>query len=113
MFEPDLELREKVFGKMGWTRDDYYGIWIHSSSKKFFKKLPPIETTWEETVRLIKWMRKRGYDYIAHGYDNFSWGKVRTIISPPYKFMSIFKKVKIIDDNIAFAACKAFLEVEL
>ena len=111
-FQPDLEVREKVFRKMEWKtgKGNLVGNqvlpkgyrWL-SPNGDYYKELPPIETTWEVCAEyLVPFMREKHCDYL---YDScFEWenGDGHTIGS-----------AEIHNDNIALTACKAFMEVEI
>lgn len=105
MFKDDLELREKVFRKMNrlayfWT-DEH--LWSKGESAGH---LPPIEKDWQVTAEyLVPFMRGRGWMYSVFFSGDFCWemqgGKYQSSVT------------EITNDNIARAACEAFLRVEL
>ena len=115
-FQPDLELREKVFIKIEWEQldagrdtDDLWWWKKDKSDGGYFQELPPLEITWEVCAEfLVPFMREKGFDY-------------QIVIWPTdmevFKFGNLLKNIsyhaEIKDDNIALAACKAFMEVEL
>ena len=125
----EAELREQVFRKMGWRKKPftldsgkvienlYWDITATEfDTEKMYPPLllPPIETSWEVCAKyLVPFMRERGYSWTATVYQ-FSdrlhsdfhfewWHETKTTV-----YESDIK-----DDNIAEAACKAFMEVEL
>ena len=119
------ELNKKVFKKLGWIYsifvDHPAGIfkWYPPNEFDFdkgFKELPPISSTWEDCAKyLVPFMRGKGFNwgteygapmgggpYDGQQLHEFYWHHTG-------KFVTVF----IENDNIAFAACKAFMEVEL
>ena len=119
-FQPDLELREKVFIKMEWEQldagrdtDDLWWWKKDKSDGGYFQELPPIETSWEVCVEyLVPFMRERGikWDIVNSRRPNtgrlFCWREKSTA-----EFLD--KGLEIHNDNIALAACEAFMEVEM
>jgi hypothetical protein len=118
MFEEDFELREKVFKKMGWTQestDTHTSFWWTDHEMNEHEEiLPPIETTWEVCAKyLVPYMRGKCW----------SWSKQNSFSNACFPYMGGSKewfvwrelknpiKAEIINDNIARAACEAFLEV--
>ena len=103
-----MTLREQVFRKMGYWNAD--GLWIDSDDDTSIGiELPPIDSQWEITAKyLVPFMRDKGFDY-------------QIVIWPTnmevFKFGNLLKNISyhaiIKDDNIAEAACKAFMKVEL
>ena len=111
MFEPDLELREKVFRKMGYERkDDGHKVFWRTDERLFLEPLPLIETSWEVCAKyLVPFMRDKGWGFYV-SCDNesenyFNWGRND---KPPFAVGA-----DIVEYNSALAACKAYLEVEL
>lgn len=127
-FMPDLELREKVFRKMGWevkfshnsTEGYEYYRWIkdgkilndivfHEGDQGDEVVLPPIETDWQITAKyLVPFMRDMEAGWYIREKNQwghfFCWAKVG--FQPR-------GTAKIIEANIPRAACEAFLEVKL
>jgi len=114
-----MTLCEQVFRKMGWKlepdeRPECDGIsWWWSADKKdggYFQELPLIDSQWEVTAKyLVAFMREREYYWIVHikfGVLTFKWMRRSKEYMRDYEF-------EIIDDNIAEAACKSFMEVSL
>jgi len=94
------QLREQVFRKMGYWNAD--GLWIDSDDDTSIGiELPPIDSQWEVTAKyLVPFMREKGYEYDISGAGSyFGWEE------------STYAEIK--NDNIAEAACKAFIEVSL
>ena len=97
---------------MGWIVVGSWEAW-ESPDGETYKPLPPIDSQWEVTARfLVPFMRQRGFNYCVDGYSwklgmRFNWqGQLE---GQPYQESD----AEIKDDNIAEAACKAFMEVEL
>jgi len=120
-----MTLREQVFRKMGWKHHTEYlpGCVAGESIKGYWSppdfdgnnfeccvfQLPPIDEQWEVTAKyLVPFMRL--YEYNISGGDDFNWVLIseRKYDEP---LSSGYAEIK--DDNIAEAACKAFMEVEL
>lgn len=119
MFKEDLELREKVFKRMGWelTSLNYFGLhWkypdmpvLTAGNVIWEDELPPIETDWQVTAQyLLPFMRGKGFGYEL--LENESGIKVYFHWMPRH-IHSGCSTSEIINDNIALAACQAFLEV--
>jgi len=76
------------------------------------KKLPPIETTWEVAAEyLVPFMRGKGYVMEIREGSLLSWLGTREVVNldgPPNVFYAEIK-----NDNLALAACEAFMEVNL
>ena len=126
MFKEDLELREAVFKKIGFYQEDlYFGalketypVWRKEGWDRndWWQNLPPIETDWQVTAEyLVKYMREKGWDYEIWQYTKkeempkqFCW-----LQEPDNNGMRSDTWHEIQNDNIAEAACRAFLEVEL
>jgi len=109
-------LDEKVAKKMGWEQIvwnkelGYHpnGSWL-TPDETHYVNLPSFSSDWNATKILIKFMRERGYSWnkqdilsMAGHAEWFVW----TLTKNPIK-------AKIIDDDIHYAACEAFMEVEL
>lgn len=126
MFKPDLELREKVFRKMGWKKENeflapgpYKDIidraehlynWAHPTIPKQLEELPPLETSWEVCAEyLVPWMRRKKYQPLAGvndiGEEFFRWFHENNF--------NVKREVLMQGFNIPLAACQAFMEVEL
>ena len=130
-FQPDLELREKVFGKMGWelrvqeevenddgihkkhvwwnpiTGNHNFALWYEVENAS--EHLPPVEISWEVCAEyLVAFMRDQNCEW-AVSQNPMSIGKDFVW----YGCQHGDKGEEIKDDNIALAACKAFMEVEL
>jgi len=126
MLMENLELREQVFMKMGavWIRPDPINrpnsySWVMDNFEISIRLpdeepapriLPPIETTWEVTAKyLVPFMRGKGW----------SWDKQNSFGMTGHKEWFIWRETKnpiraeIINDNIALAACEAFMEVSI
>ena len=136
-FQPDLELRVEVCKRIGFILTDYRdysfsgGIagpdvngWFHWEYKKKWISLnfhpdedhriylPSIETTWEVCAEyLVPFMMEKDQTYQVsnHYYEgmHFQWGALDMNGYGPITM------AEIINDNIALAACKSFLEVDL
>lgn len=110
-----MTLTEQVFRKMGFVELDN-GSWLRKYSYEgvnyggeIFKELPPIDSQWEVTAKyLVPFMIKRKSQYAItphEGTYHFEW--VHSELDTTYGHAEIK------DDNIAKAACKAFMEVSL
>lgn len=119
-----MTLTEQVFRKMGAEikpdykyKGDGIACWILNDKiisnsvylDKYSRdlKLPPIDSQWEVCAKYLeKFMQEkpRSYSYHINDYCEFLWFDNNT--GKKYK-------VEIKDDNIAQAACLAFMEVEL
>jgi len=99
----EAELKEQVFKKMGWNGQD--GLWVGPLGKhSVLRGLPPIDSQWEVTAKyLVPFMMEKGWDYDIMYAKEFRW------CHTDHDRL----KAEIKDDNIAEAACKAFMEVEL
>lgn len=117
MFKENLELRRSVFEKMGWELNSgkHFTFWKYPDMPEltfenviYRNNLPKIETDWQVTAQyLVPFMREKGFVY-AIEESHFIWiyvGCDNSDISPI--------EIKIIDNNLPLAACKAFMEVEL
>ena len=126
-FKQNLELREKVFRKMGWEvkyshtnneGEKYYrwekkgkklnNIVFHLEDAGGEVVLSPIEIDWAITAKyLVAFMSQVSTGFTNDGYfyeilsGEFFW------FSDGYIKVS---KAEIINDNISEAACKAFME---
>ena len=117
-----MTLDEKVFRKMGWTQTQeairegigvsFVYFWKPPGLYDFnrlIKELPPISSSWEVCAEyLVPFMGGKGYEWTAQGFKQDSnvmhflwWGDEDSSCA------------KIKDDNIALAACEAFMEVIL
>jgi len=73
-----------------------------------FKELPPIDSQWEVCAKyLVPFMREKGYEYNLESDGYFWW-----ITRNNKKMWIRIQGAELKDDNIAEAACKAFMEVE-
>ena len=111
MFEQDLELKEKVFHRLGyknrggWWDKPNGTVWLYSP-----EELPPIETSWEVCAEfLVPFMRGEYYRYRITSLGTFAWEPILDIKDDDCEA----PKAEIHNDNIVLAACKAFIEVEL
>jgi len=113
----EAELTEQVFRKMGWekitwVKDLSYidnGDWIHPDKDGRVQELPPIDSQWEVTAKyLVPFMREKGYKYNLESDGYFWW-----VTKNSRRMWIRDQGEEIKDDNIAEAACKAFMEVEL
>ncbi len=126
-----MTLIEQVFRKMGFSIKrgslsdwyywiDYDGIEVDLVTGSFdderineadvIKILPKIDSQWEVTAKyLVPFMRRKGYIYNIPLLNplEFWW-----VPDKNYEDEKV-KSAKIKDDNIAEAACKAFMDVEL
>lgn len=108
---------EEIHGTgWAWTNDDSK---LHDSQYRASGKpdpepcvtlLPPIDSQWEVTAKyLVPFMRDRGWglhiSINAESENYFNWGRDD---KPPFAVGA-----NIVDFNIAKAACKSFMEVEL
>lgn len=127
MFKSDLELRQAVFEKMGYEYIDMIGGnpygWFYpkptdgryyGNRHAGFTELPPIETSWEVCAKyLVPWMRERGFGYEIMVYNDklghyfFWYGQV---VNGEFQDRC---RAEIQNDNLALAACEAFMEVEI
>ena len=123
-----MTLNEKVFRKMGYEVkyheeggmyyladstgkqvEVYQGIYFDIASTKegALVTLPPIETSWEVCAEyLVPFMRG----------NNYHWYIPAPRRGEPIKFIWVTgrnSEAEIHNDNIALAACKAFMEVEI
>lgn len=116
-----MTLIEQVFRKMGYIRkDDGHKIfWSHpdlayGENKLFLEPLPLIDSQWEVCAKyLVPFMRERLFDYdITNNpipLKRFRWGDIEDgVVCWNTKWSAEIK-----DDNIAKAACEAFIEVSL
>ena len=122
MLMENLELREQVFRKMGCVLENLYSdefeyesyyIWRKPEwrgTDQWWKNLPPIETTWEVTAKyLVPFMRGNGW----------SWDKQNSFGMTGHKEWFIWRETKnpiraeIINNDLARAACEAFMEVSI
>ena len=92
----------------GWP-GEYSRIIFRIRYSYITSKPPPIETTWEVTAQyLVPFMREKGYQYECGDLDGvFSFWWFDEINGYGHK------KAEIKDDNLALAACEAFMEVEI
>lgn len=117
IFQPDLKLREAVFKKIGILEIDeaqngcYWKlkgsvigrIWSKNNPARSY--LPPLETSWEVCAEyLVPFMRERSWGYTAKDYS-FMWESKHN--------QQKWERAEIQNDNIALAACQAFMEVNL
>lgn len=122
IFPENLEVRRAVFERMGckwksvfkphrnisqvdsfcWVLDgEEISIRINDEEPRP-SLLPSIEITWSETVRLIEWMRERGWDYEISGEGMKFW----------WIFDADLDEGEVIkNDNLPLAACEAFLQI--
>lgn len=133
----DKSLDQRVFEKMGWEYkllqhpnvpgDLGYG-WVLSAGQ-FFTKLPPISSSWEVCAKfLVGFMRQKGYifriqlntknsymlTYNLEKQDDWIMGPKDTMLNITEENPDWWEiETEIKDDNIAFAACEAFMEVKL
>jgi len=126
-----MTLTEQVFRKMGWElhieeeldNDDghhkkhvwwntvegnhHFALWFRA--EEAYKHLPPIDSQWEVTAKwLVPFMREKNWLYRVTSLGTFAWHN-----TPDFPDDGIAHKAEIKDDNIAEAACKTFMEVEL
>jgi len=121
-FKQDLKLRESVFRKMGWEKVVWSkekgrhknGKWVHPDNFIELEALPPIETSWEVcTEYLVSFMDNKGWKYRLED-NKFVWARKEL---PHYTYadygiqFAVTETIK--NDNIALAACQAFMEVEI
>lgn len=109
-----MTLTEQVFRKMGWTHkgknDINWGWYDNDFTYYSCDELPPIDSQWEVTAKyLVPFMRERGWNYRITSLGTFAWEPLLRI----YGEDAVAHKTEIKDDNIAKAACLAFMEVEL
>lgn len=104
--EEEMTLTEQVFRKMGWLYADKY--WSHPDSDIYCEdKVPPISSSWEVCAKwLVPFMGDNGYQYDI-------WTVAKSIKIYYFRWDTQNTPTEIKDDNIAEAACKAFMEVEL
>jgi len=104
-------LREQVFRKMGWQLKTYNGIgelkyeagW-YDNDFTYYRELPPIDSQWEVCAKyLAPFMREKDYEYHISKAGDFWWSDNGA--SQQFAIVE--------DDNIAKAACEAFMEVAL
>jgi len=121
--EKEMTLTEQVFRKMLWTRKEDFNlnkyVWLDPEGNSY-DELPDIDDEWEVTAKwLVAFMRGKECGYAVTPVDDievFAWGDFKSSGVPGMEDVFYFnpiKQVEIKDDNIAEAACKAFMEVEL
>ena len=111
--ENKMTLREQVARKMGWeqivwTKGLNYidnGDWIHPDKTERLEELPNWDESWEVCAKyVVAFMRERELAYGIR-FGIFYW---HCLIDGEDK-----AKTKIHNDDLAKAACEAFMEVEL
>lgn len=120
-FQEDLELRKRAFEKMGWSFIPERERWCQGNGPIDSpvkgddpNALPPIETSWEVCAeRLALFMKGKGWTYTIENHDLKKAGWKMYFVWWDYAGINGWEKKEIINDNIARAACEAFLEVEL
>jgi len=119
-----MTLREQVFRKMGWQLIPELSEGTNYFPKGNYwcgKEWPPIDSQWEVTAKyLVPFMREKknrngGYTYSIEPYVGlYGENEERHFMQFEWcheDFGAYTAKIK--DDNIAEAACKAFMEVKL
>ncbi len=117
-----MTLREQVFRKMGykdgdWKEDDGSGHGRNNTIRGLvspdgeyefeYDDLPELSSQWEVTAKyLVAFIRERGFVYEIK-IPFFYW------INRELDDNNRWHEAEIKDDNLAEAACKAFMEVEL
>lgn len=111
-----MTLDEKVFRKIGYTikesRNQIWNLWYDGKYKPmlYVREGRRIISSWEVCAKyLVPFMRERGFKYhipdpTEEYEDHWFWWR---------NYITEARCEKIKDDNIALAACEAFMEVEL
>lgn len=112
-----MELHEQVFRKLGYVTNDHDSFWRNPDGKQYGSELPYIDLKWEVVVKYllpfmvgIKWSRYSIIDNV------FTW-HMDPEIMPHYTDADLLidtsHSAKIKDNNLAEAACKAFMKLKL
>ena len=119
------DLNTRVFRKMGWERlhkndlphpemliEEYH--WCSKPkdilSGVVINKLPPISSSWEVCAEyLVPFMREREFYYFV----SYMSGSDFPFFSWEHEDLNMIRQIKIKNDNIALAACEAFMEIKL
>lgn len=125
-FPEDLELRRAVFEKMGaeiksladigfpkllsWRLGkERIDVLSFREEYEAADRLPKIETDWQETRRLVEFMRGKRYKYNLESNGWFWWCGW----NEREKRHTRDSGVEYQNDNISEAACRSFIEVKL
>ena len=115
-----MTLDEQVFRKIGWVTNDHDSFWRHPDKEcgtRYGHLLPPIELKWEVTVKyLVPFMKKIKWSRYTIKDNKFTW-QMDSEIMPHWTDADLLidtsHSAEVKDDNIAFAACEAFMKLKL